>query len=229
MIEPTGDQRGIHSRLLGKKFGSETVTCFFEKFGDSHHTWLQEPVAKARACVQAGRFELAATNYREGMQRQPGNWILLNEISTFLTFQLRDRKAGIDMAKLALAQNPTCSADLWSTLGDGLYEFGRTEEARSAYLKALSVNAADVRSRYNLAWVYNRENDYPKALAMIAEAMSFDKTGAFRDRLLQKQNEVLARLNARNQREYLLLINLVSKYAKGDPEAKPPAVPEHRD
>ena len=128
------------------------------------------------------------------------------------------------MAKLALAQNPTCSADLWSTLGDGLYEFGRTAEARSAYLKALSVNAADVRSRYNLAWVYNRENDYPKALAMIAEAMSFDKTGAFRDRLLQKQNEVLARLNARNQREYLLLINLVSKYAKGDQEAKPPAV-----
>jgi tetratricopeptide (TPR) repeat protein len=228
-VEPTGDERGIHSRLLGKKLGSDTVTRFYEIFGDAHHTWLQEPVAKARACVQAGRFELAATNYREGLQRQPDNWVLLNEISTFLTFQLRDLKAGIDMAKLALGLNPTCSADLWSTLGDGLYEFGRTAEARSAYLKALSVNAADVRSRYNLAWVHNREGDYPRALAMIAEAMSFDKTGAFRDRLLQKQNEVLARLNVRNQREYLLLINLVSMYAKDGQESKPPVVPDHRD
>jgi tetratricopeptide (TPR) repeat protein len=230
VVEPTGDQRGIHSRLLARRAGSDTVTRFYEKFSDAHHAWLQDPVTKARACVQAGRFELAASNYREGLQRQPGNWVLLNEISTFLTFQLRDLSAGIDMAKLALAQNPTCSADLWSTLGDGLYEFGRTAEARSAYLKALSVNASDVRSRYNLAWVHNRENDYPKALAMIAEAMSFDKTGAFRDRLLQKQNEIVARLNIRNQREYLLLINLVSKYAKSEDAAvKPPPVPDHRD
>ena len=40
-------------------------------------------------------------------------------------------------------------------------------------------------------------------------------------------------LSARNQREYLLLINLVSKYAKsgdGAAEVVPaPAVPDHRD
>src|SRR6185369_16241964 len=78
----------------------------------------------------------------------------------FLTFQMRDPKAGIDMAKVALALNPTCSAELWNTLGDGLYEFGRTAEARSAYLKAQSVNPSDVRSRYNLAWVYTREKNF---------------------------------------------------------------------
>ena len=82
--------------------------------------------------------------------------MLLNEISMFLTFNLRDVKAGIDMAKAALSLNPTCSAELWNTLGDGLYEWGRTEEARSAYHKALAVNSSDVRSRYNLAWVHTR-------------------------------------------------------------------------
>src|SRR3954453_23812413 len=105
----------------------------------------------------------------------------------FLTFSMRDPKAGMDMAKLALALNPACSAELWSTLGDGLYEFGRTAEARSAYLKALAVNASDVRARYNLGWVYTREKNFPRALEMITQALSHDKTGEFRERLLHKQ------------------------------------------
>jgi Flp pilus assembly protein TadD len=62
-----------------------------------------------------------------------------------------ETKAGIDLAKVALALNPACSSDLWNTLGDGLFEYGRYAEARSAYHKALEVNDADVRARYNLA------------------------------------------------------------------------------
>jgi hypothetical protein len=63
------------------------------------------------------------------------------------------------------------------------------------------------------AWVATRERDYPTALGRIAEALALDKTGEYRERLLQKQQEVLARLTQRHQQEYLLLINLVSKYA----------------
>ena len=202
-----------------------------EKFGDAALAWLQEPIQQARACLRVGRFELAATYYNKALERQPRNWVLLNEISMFLTFQLRDPKSGIDMAKVALALNPTCSAELWNTLGDGLYEFGRTVEARSAYLKALAVNSSDVRSRYNLAWVYTREKNFPAALQMLAEAIAFDKTGEFRDRLLHKQQEILAHLSLRHQQEYLLLINLVSRYAKQDDKDKdgPPELPEKTD
>ncbi len=125
------------------------------------------------------------------------------------------------MAKLALSLNPTCSADLWSTLGDGLFEFGRTAEARSAYLRALQINASDVRARYNLAWVYAREKNFPAALDMIAQALALDKTGEHRERLLQKLQEVLAHQALRHQQEYLLLINLVSKYAKPEDKDKP--------
>ena len=94
--------------------------------------------------------------------------MLLNEVSLFLTFSLRDVKAGIDMAKVALGLNPTCSAELWNTLGDGLYEYGRLAEARAAYRRALQVNASDVRARYNLAWVHTREQAYPAAPAPTA-------------------------------------------------------------
>jgi Flp pilus assembly protein TadD len=148
--------------------------------------------------------------------------VLLNEISMFLTFSLRDLKAGIDMAKMALSLNPTCSAELWSTLGDGLFEFGRTEEARSAYLKALEVNESDVRARYNLSWCYAREKNFRAALDVIAEAMSLDKTGEYRERLMHKLQEIMQQLGQRHQQEYLLLINLVSRYAKKD-ESKPAA------
>src|SRR5262249_9437146 len=156
-------------------------------------------------------FELASSYYNEALKRQPRNWVLLNEISMFLTFSMRDPKGGIDMAKLALALNPTCSAELWNTLGDGLYEFGRTAEARSAYKQALAINESDVRSRYSLAWVHARERDYPAALAALADALALDKTGEYRERLLHKQQEVLHHLALRYQQEYLLLINLVSK------------------
>ena len=42
--------------------------------------------------------------------------------------------------------------------------------------------------------------------------------GEYRERLLQKQAEVLAGLEGRNRQEYLLMLNLVSKYAR-PPEA----------
>lgn len=213
-VEPSGEERGIHSRLLSRQPDSDTVTAFHERFNTAAQDKLQEPWNKARACAKVGRFELAADFYNQAMERQPRNWVLLNEVSMFLTFSLRDPRAGIDMAKIALGLNPTCSAELWNTLGDGLYEFGRTAEARSAYQKALAVNPSDVRARYNLAWALSRAKDYPGALAMLAAALAGDKTGEFQERLLQKQQEVLALARQRHQQEYLLLINLVSKFAR---------------
>src|SRR5438105_380364 len=163
--EPSGDDgRGIHSRLLGHRLDSETTLAFHQRFSEAAHKRLAEPIEKARACGNAGRFELAAGFYREALHLQPRNWVLLCEVSQFLTFSMRDPKAGADMAKVALGLNPTCSAELWNALGDALYESGRTAEARSAYEKALTVNAADVRARYNLAWVHTREKEYPAAM-----------------------------------------------------------------
>lgn len=214
--QPTTEAGGIHSRLLSPKRLDETVLAFWKCFSEQSYKHLHEPIDHARACAKVGRFELAATYYGQALERQPRNWVLLNELSMFLTFSLRDLKAGIDMAKMALALNPTCSAELWNTLGDGLYEFGRTEEARSAYTKALYVNDTDVRARYNLAWCHASEKNFPAALSRVSEALALDKTGEYRDRLLHKLQEIMQQVGIRHQQEYLLLINLVSRYAKKD-------------
>jgi hypothetical protein len=89
----------------------------------------------------------------------------------------------------------------------------------------MAVNSSDVRSRYNLAWVHARQKNHGEALRSIAEALTLDKTGEYRDRLLQKLNEVLGQLTLRNQQEYLLLINLVSKFSRQEdkkPEEEKP-------
>jgi hypothetical protein len=57
---------------------------------------------------------------------------------------------------------------------------------------------------------------------VIAEALALDKTGEYRERLLQKQAEVLGGLEVRNRQEYLLLLNLVSKHAPWKATARPP-------
>ena len=224
-LKPDIDLGGFHSRLLSAEPDCATTLMFRERFGLAAAQHLQEPTEKARQWLQVGRFELAAADYRDAIERQPYNWVLLNEVAMFLIFSLRDIKARIDMSKLALAQNPNCSAELWNTLGDGLFEFGRYDEARSAYFKAMRVNEADVRCRFNLAWVYLREHDYPAALAVIAEAFALDKTGQYRDRLLQKQQEVLALMANRHQQEYLRLSNLVSRHS-GDNDKPKPSSPD---
>jgi tetratricopeptide (TPR) repeat protein len=218
-VEPAGEEgRGIHARLLAPAVDLAVRTCFAERFGEAAHKRLQEPIQKARAWAKAWRYELAIDCYKQAIRLQPSNWVLLCEVSQFLTFQYRDPMGAADMAKAALALNPTCSAELWNALGDALFEWGRTEEARSAYEKALAVNPADVRARYNLAYVHTRRKDYPRALAWIAEALALDTTGQYRDGLLQKQQEVLALLARRHQQEHLLLINLVSKVGRPDGE-----------
>jgi tetratricopeptide (TPR) repeat protein len=225
-----------------------TARRFLELFGGGEQSRLQEPVAKARAYVQHGRWELAAAEYREAMDMQPYNWVLFNEAANFMIHHYRGDerrsdpnnpgrevslaiyggiKAGIDLAKLALAQNPT-SAELWNTLGDGLFAYGRYAEARSAYFKALEVNDQDVRARFNLAFVHIEEKNYPAALEVIAQALPLDKMGQFREGLLRKQQEALALLTRRQQQEYLLLINLVSKHAPTQP-SEPPTGPPRRE
>jgi hypothetical protein len=73
-----------------------------------------------------------------------------------------------------------------------------------------------VRARYNLAWVHLRERAYAAALAKLAEALALDWTGEYRERLLQKQQEVLALLTQRHQQEYLRLANRISTASSGN-------------
>jgi hypothetical protein len=84
-----------------------------------------------------------------------------------------------------------------------------------------SVNTAtDVRARCHLAWD-QREKNCAAALQMIAATLALDKMGQYRERLLAKQQVVMAQQVRRHQTEYLLLVNLVSKYPAPDQTQRP--------
>ncbi len=104
-FQPREDSGRIHSRLLGKGLDETTSNLFAEKFSKAANEWLQTPWNVARGNIQAGRFEAAVAAYHAGLERQPYNWILMNEIALFLTFTLRNPTGGAAMAKAALALN----------------------------------------------------------------------------------------------------------------------------
>src|SRR5262249_44740996 len=89
-VEPLGQAGGIFSRLLTRAPLHETSVCFLTRFGSGEALRLQEPLVRARQWLQVGRFELAAADYQEAIRLQPYNWVLLNEIATFLIFSQRD-------------------------------------------------------------------------------------------------------------------------------------------
>ena len=66
VVEPTGDSRGIHSRLLSKRPSSETVTRFFERFSDQAKEKLHEPIQRSRACLRR-----AASSWRRATTTKP--------------------------------------------------------------------------------------------------------------------------------------------------------------
>jgi tetratricopeptide (TPR) repeat protein len=208
---PPGDsERAIHTRLLADGLDPQVVSCFGDRFGKAAFEWIEEPLQRARQCMQVGRTDAARTQYGLALERQPWNWMIINEIALFLIFSLRNPRAGIDMAKLALALNPNCSSELWNTLGDGLFAFGRLSEARWAYGKAITINSNDVRARFNLAMVHNREKEYSLALARIAEGLGLNKSGDYRERLLQLQGEILGHLSSKFQQEAFFLANRIN-------------------
>jgi tetratricopeptide (TPR) repeat protein len=214
-LEAPGDsERGIHSRLLGKSVGTETRVTFVSLFQKYHLDGLQAPIVKARQCVNSGRFELASAYYQSAVRLQPSNWLLLGEVSSFLTTYLHDAKAGVDFAMLALSFNPTCAPDLWNSLGDALFQLGRHAEATSAYNRALLIGPNNVYARFKLSAVLLRMQKLRECMAVIMDGLILDKTEQFREKLLLHLQQLLSRMSAYNQKEYSRMSNLISKTAK---------------
>ena len=221
--EPEKDSTRIYSRLLGHDLHPDVVAAFRRCFDGIAADQLERPAQAAQALAGQGRYEAAATAYRVALERAPWDWLVVLQAANFLTFGLKDARAGAELARAGLDLNPCCSPELWNAYGDALYALGQVARARAAYERALAVNADDVQARYNLAWVFLHRKEHAEALRVIAEGLGRDWRGAYRDRLLQKQAEVLADLARRAQQEMQTLMNRVSLYprAPDDPVGEP--------
>lgn len=210
-LEPTEDNTHIYTRLLIRRPMPQTTTRFDECFRKTTYDWIYQPAELARGYVNEGNYDAALGAYRQAIERQPRNPVLLEEISRCLTYDFRDYEAGLELARIGLDLNPI-SPGLWNIFGDNLYYLGRTEEAHDAFLRALELNPADVRSRYNLIYTYIHRKDYASALAMIKEGLFHDKTGEYRERFLEKQTEILARLRQLDQQRNHIFKNRFNQF-----------------
>src|SRR5262249_38524738 len=61
----------ISSCLLGKTIPAQTSTCFQERFGKAAFDRRREPADAARTYLKQGRYDAAATAYREALTREP--------------------------------------------------------------------------------------------------------------------------------------------------------------
>ncbi len=63
----------------------------------------------------------------------------------------------------------------------------------------MKLNPADVRARYNLSFTFSQKHNQKSALRAIGEGLALDKNGEYRERLSQKQSEILNDLRKRQE------------------------------
>jgi tetratricopeptide (TPR) repeat protein len=207
-VAPDADSDRICTRLLCRSADGEPAATFASLFNDAAFRWYEGPVRAARELAERGRLDAALDRYGEALRRQPGNWLLLSEAAEFLARRVNDYQAGLDVVTAALDLNPI-NPDAWNTRGDCLFYLGRVDDADSAFRRALALDPGNVLAHYNLVYTLSHRRDYAGALAMVAEALFHDKSGANRDLLLQRQREILARLTALHRQDERLKANRV--------------------
>lgn len=186
----------IHPRLLANKDLPETERLFLGVFGGEAHQAIEGAQERARAHVEAGRHEQARQVYVSALEYVPRDWRLLGEVAEFLIRNAADYETGLKMARAALEINPWYSVWLWNVMGDALFALDRFAESHECYLKAREIEPSDPRTQLNLGYTYTQSGDYGQALGAIAHGLACDRNGLFRERLLEKQNQVLSLIGA---------------------------------
>lgn len=214
VLSPELDERlPIHPRLLTRASIPETRRAFRAIFDWGSQQVQQEPQEQARKHIEAGRLEAAKRAYEDALARRPRDWVLLGEIAEFLIRQIGDYRAGLDLASAALAVNPWYSVWLWNVYGDALYSLERFNEAHEAYRKAGKLEPADVRTNLNLGYSYAQMGDNQTALESLARGLANDRGGIFRERLLQKQQLIVAAVQRRFTEEQEWLVQRATRIA----------------
>jgi tetratricopeptide (TPR) repeat protein len=176
---------------------SDSIAAFQNRFGSAGNAFFDEPLEDARRHAAAGRKNEALDCYRVALSRSPRDWQVAGEIAEFVGLQLQDYGVGCELAKAAVALNPWYSTWLWNVLGDVLFLDGPVNDAHEAYLQAYRIHPADARTNLNLAFTYFEFGHHAVALESVAVALAADTRGLYRQRLLEKQHQILGAISGR--------------------------------
>jgi len=198
VVKAEGDERrSIHTRLLLATPMPGSIAAFQNRFGLAGTDFFDEPLEDARKHAAAGRKNEALECYRTALSRSPRDWQVAGEIAEFVGLQLQDYRAGQDLAMAAVELNPWYSPWLWNILGDLLFLDGRVDDAHEAYLQAYRIHPGDPRTNLNLAYTYFEFGRHRDALEAVAVALAADVRGLYRQRLLEKQHQILGAISGR--------------------------------
>jgi len=213
---PDLDERlPLHPLLIAKRGMPSTEMRFHETFSWESFRDMNAPQEQARKELEAGRLEQAGRAYEQALAVRPRDWALLGEIAEFLLRQASDYEAGRRMAETALSMNSWYSAWLWNLLGDALYALNRFAEAHEVYLKAEGMSRNDVRTALNLGYTYWELDRPAQALESLARGLANDVSGQFRERLLEKQNQILTGLSQQHRQEREWLVRRAARLSAG--------------
>jgi tetratricopeptide (TPR) repeat protein len=189
---PGDDRRPLRTRLVHRGAFGDTLQTLNREFSAEAHEKTSVPIENARRHLAAGRKDQALADYRLGLQHSPADWLIVGEVAEFVGLHVLDVRAGLDLATRAVRLNPWYSPWLWNVLGDCLLWLQRYGDAHEAYLQARRINPADARTNLNLAATLAHQGQLGDALDRISRGLAADGDGLFRDRLLQKQQQILS-------------------------------------
>ena len=219
-VEPFEENEHLHSRLLAREPDAATVQQFKSRFSKTLFDWTHQPTETARELRRNGRHDSAMACFREALVRQPSNWALCVEVANHMLSR-NEPESAKSLAESALRLNPL-SSEAWNILGDALWALDSTGQAHRAFLQALHVYPADVRARHNLVYTFSKLGDLASALQMIAEGLCLDTPCHYRDRLLERQREILARIDHRQKTQSRIMSERSLGFQRG--EARSPFV-----
>jgi tetratricopeptide (TPR) repeat protein len=198
VVVPEGEAtRSIHARLFAPDPVPATAEMVASRYGAGAVDDFEAPADEARRHAAAGRLNEALESYRIALTRNPRDWLLIGQAAEFVALQLKDYAPGLELIRAALEANPHTSPWLWNVLGDCLFCLGRFDDAHEAYGQARRIDPLDVRTNFNLSYTYAQAGAYREALEAIGAALAGDAQGAYRTRLLDKQQQILAALSER--------------------------------
>ncbi len=116
------------------------------------------PIVKARALTLEGRYEQALQTLKKAIEKDPEDAQMYFELGLLLASkeQIRNFAEATMFLKKALEIDPK-HADAWNVLGNIAYINGNMEEARSHYLRALTLVPDSPAYKNNLAMTYQKE------------------------------------------------------------------------
>jgi tetratricopeptide (TPR) repeat protein len=187
---PATDSSQVASRWIGRADERLAAGIFALVFDGARRDRALELLRSADDAADAKRNEEARWLYWRAREAAPRSWHVLERWARFCLARQKDAEGAAGLAQAGLSLHPR-HPGLWNVLGDAEYERGRTDEAETAFRRALEVSPRDVRGRLNLSYVLQDRGDHAGALALLAEALAIDASGDWRDALLDRQRQVM--------------------------------------